>query len=77
MIQEFFSQTLKILTNLKGVPNLFRGTISEERLNYLVSPFCISILKILRTQILRYSLRFNAFYKIQGYVSDTFEICTN
>ena len=32
-------------------------------------PFCISILKVLRTQILRHSLDMNAFWMIQEYFS--------
>ena len=44
----------------------------------LIGPlFCISILKVLKTQILRHSLGFNAFCMIQEYLSHTFEICTN
>ena len=39
-------------------------------------PFCISILKVLRTQFLRHSLDFNAFCLIQGYFSQTFGIYT-
>ena len=39
--------------------------------------FCISILKVLRTQILRHSLDFNPFRMIQEYVSQTLEISTN
>ena len=32
-------------------------------------PFCISILKVLKTQILRHSLDFNSFWLIQEYLS--------
>ena len=39
--------------------------------------FCISILKVLRTQILRHSLDFNPFCMIQEYVSQTLKIFTN
>ena len=39
--------------------------------------FCISILKVLRTQILRDSLDFNPFCMIQEYVSQTLKIFTN
>ena len=38
------------------------------------SPFCILILKVLRTQILYDSLDFNAFCLIQQYLSQSFEI---
>ena len=40
-------------------------------------PFCVSILKVLWTQILHRSLRFNAFCMIQEYFSQGFSICTN
>ena len=40
-------------------------------------PFCISILKVLRTQFLRHSLDFNAFCLIQGYFSRTSGIFKN
>ena len=39
--------------------------------------FCISILKTFWTQILCHSLDFNAFYMIQEYFSQSFEISTN
>ena len=40
-------------------------------------PFCISILKVLWTQIHRHSLDFNAFFMIQEYFSQSLEISTN
>ena len=40
-------------------------------------PFCISILKVLWTQIHRHSLDFNAFCMIQEYFSQSLEIFTN
>ena len=40
-------------------------------------PFCISILKVLWTQILRHSLDFNPFCMVQEYFSQTLEISTN
>ena len=40
-------------------------------------PFCISILKVLWTQILHHSLDFNAFCMIQEYFSQSLEISTN
>ena len=39
-------------------------------------PFCISILKVLWTQIHRLSLDFNAFSMIEEYFSHTFKIST-
>ena len=41
------------------------------------APFCISILKVLWTQILCHSLDFNAFCMIQEYFSQSLEISTN
>ena len=40
-------------------------------------PFCISVLKVLWTQIHRHSLDFNAFCKMQEYFSQSLEISTN
>ena len=40
-------------------------------------PFCISILKVLWTQILCHSLNFNAFFMIREYFSQSLEISTN
>ena len=40
-------------------------------------PFCIWILKVLWSQILRHSLDFNAFCMIQEYFSQSLEISTN
>ena len=40
-------------------------------------PFCISILKVLRTEFLRHSIHFNAFCLIQEYFSQSLEISTN
>ena len=40
-------------------------------------PFCISILKVLWTQIHRHSLDFNAFCMIQEYFSQSLEMSTN
>ena len=40
-------------------------------------PFCISILKVLRAQIVRHSLDFNAFYMSEECISQSLEISTN
>ena len=40
-------------------------------------PFCISILKVLRTQILRHSLDFSPLCMIREYFSQSLEISTN
>ena len=41
------------------------------------TPFCISILKLFQTQILRHLLDFNAFCMIHEYFHHGFQICTN
>ena len=41
------------------------------------APFCISILRVLRTQVLRHSLDFSAFFMIQECFSQRVEISTN
>ena len=40
-------------------------------------PFCVSILEVWTTQILRHSLDFNVFYIIQQYFSQVFDISSN
>ena len=40
-------------------------------------PFCIWILKVFRTHILRHSLDFNAFSMIQEYIFQSLEISSN
>ena len=62
-----------------GGPNFLGGTNSAARLNYLTPPppFCILILTVLGTQILCYSLDFNAFCMIKEYFSQTFTIYKN
>ena len=48
------------------------------RMSELFGPsFCISILKVLWTQMFRHSLDFNAFCTIQEYFCQSFEISTN
>ena len=53
------------------------GTNFAESLNYLVPPFCISILEVLWTQFVRHSLDFSAFCLIQDYFSQSPEVSTN
>ena len=50
--------------------------ILQKRWN-IWSPFCISILKVLRTQILRHSLDLKAFCIIQENLSQTYQISPN
>ena len=61
MIQEYFSQSL---SQFSGKSELFGP------------PFCISILKVLQTQILRPSLDFNVFCMIQEYFFQSLELST-
>ena len=64
MIQEYFSQSFGISTNLGRATKFLGGTDFAESLNFGL-PFCISILKVLSTNFLHHSLDFNAFYMVQ------------
>ena len=58
--------------------DLISGGNQFSRKSELFGPaFCIWILKVLWTQIHRYSLDLNAFSMIQGYFSQSLEISTN
>ena len=48
-----------------------------RKCEFFSPPFCISILKVLWTQIVCHSLDFNAFCMIQEYFSQSVEISTN
>ena len=69
-----FLRFLKFPQFKEAVPNFLAGTNSAERLNFFVPPFCISILKVLRTQILRHWLDFNAFCMVQEHFSRYFQV---
>ena len=62
---------------------LKRGDLISRRNQFLrkselfYPPFCISILKVLYTQFLLFSLDFNGFCMIQEYFSQSLEISTN
>ena len=59
-------------------PDLISGANEFWRLCKLFGPpFCISILKVLWSQIDHHSLDFNAFCMIQEYFSQSLEISTN
>ena len=62
-----------------GIPSLnYCGGNQYWRKSELFGPpFCISILKVSRTQILCHSLDLNAFCMIEEYLSQILEICTN
>ena len=66
MMLQYFSEVFEVSLNYGGGPDFLGGgggrTNSPERLNYLAPPFCISILEIWRTQILRNLLDLNACY---------------
>ena len=76
MIHQPFSHIFKISSNSRGGPNFLERTNSAEQLN-IWSPFCISILRIWRTQILGHSLDFQEFYMIQQPFSRIFKISSN
>ena len=60
----------------RGGPN-FVGCLNYFFFKLFGPPFCFSILKYERNEILRHSLDFNAFFMIQETLSQTFEIFTN
>ena len=62
---------------LKKGPPISGGNPFCRKSELLDSPFCISILKVLRNQILCASLDFNAFFMIQEYFSQSLVISTN
>ena len=63
---------------LKTRGNLISGGKQFCRKSKLFGPpFCISVLKVLWTQIFCHSLDFNAFCMIQEYFSQSLEISTN
>ena len=71
-----FSESWNFYKLKKG--DLISGANQFWRKSELFGPsFCISILKVLRTQILRHSLDFNLLWMIQEYVSQSLEIFTN
>ena len=57
--------------------HLISGVNQFCRSQLFAPPFCISILKVLWTQIHPHSLDFNAFCMIQEYLSQSPEISTN
>ena len=71
-----FSESWNIYKLKRG--DLISGWNQFCRKSELFGPrFCISILEVLWTQILRHSLDFNAFCMIQEYFSQSLEIFTN
>ena len=62
---------------LKTGDLISRGNQFYRKSELFGSPFCISILKVLWTQILCHSLDFNAFCMIPYYFSHSLKISTN
>ena len=72
----FFSESWNFY-KLKRGDLIFVGNQFCRKSQLFGLPFCISILKVLRTEILRHSLDFSAFFMIQECFSQRVEIYTN
>ena len=64
MVQEYFSQ-IREIAQIEEEGSNFWGNQFYRKSELFGPPFCISILKVLRSQIFRHSLDFNAFWLIQ------------
>ena len=62
---------------LKSGEKISGGNEFHRKSELFGPPFCISILKVLQTQILWHSLYFNAFCMIKEHFSESFEISPN
>ena len=62
---------------LKRGDVIFWGKQFCRKFELFGPPFCISVLKVLWTQILYHALDFNAFCIIQEHYSQTFKVFTN
>ena len=62
---------------IKRVVLFLRGIHFCRTIELFGPHFCVSILEIWRTQVLRHSLDFNVFYMIQQCFSQVFEISPN
>ena len=71
-----FSESWNFYKLKRGVL-ISRGNQFSRKSELFCPPFCISILKVLRTQILHHSLDLNALCIIEEYFSQSFEISTN
>ena len=65
------------LYKLKRADLISGGNQFCRKSELFLPPFCISILKVLRSEVLRNSLDFNAFCIIQEYFSHSLEKYTN
>ena len=75
-IREYVSQTFKSLNKNKWGTKVL-GKINFGKVWIICSPFGISILNVLKTQIFCHSLDFNALCMIQEYFSHSLEIFAN
>ena len=71
-----FSESCNFYKSKRG-ELISRGNQFCRKSELFRPPFCISILKVLLTQILPHLLDFNTFFMIQEYLSQSFEISTN
>ena len=71
-----FSESWNFYKLKRGVL-ISRGNQFSRKSELFCPPFCISILKVLWTQILHHSLDLNALCIIEQYFSQSFEISTN
>ena len=75
-LRSTFLRVLKYL-QIKEVDLIFGGNQFWKKSELFLTPFCISILKVLSSKFLRHSLDFNAFCMIKENFSQSFEISTN
>ena len=72
-----FLRLLKFRKIIDEGPNFLGGDEFSRRAEFFDLPFCISNLKVLKTQILRHSLDFIASCMTQENFSHTFKIFAN
>ena len=75
-IRKAFFIVLKFLQIKEGGSN-FLGEPLSRNVWIIWSPFCISILRVLWTEILRHSLDFSPFFTNEEDFSQSLEICRN
>ena len=73
---ELFSESWNVY-KLKWGNLISKGNQFSRKSELFGPPFCISILKVLCSQIHRHSLDFNALVMIQEYFSQSLELSTN
>ena len=77
IIQEYFSETFKISINWRGRTKFLGGNQFCRTAELFGSRLCISISKVLWTNVFRHSLDLYAFCMIQEYFSQSLKISTN